>query len=72
MEQVLKLNGVEVIYLHESDTFEVWAMVAAGPGGSDWDCVGVFDSSIDAVNRARYIVNKMERWHDSISSSLRM
>ena len=60
MEKVLKLDGVEVIYLHEFDVFEVWAMVADGPDDCMWDVVGEFDSSGAAVDAAQGISKRME------------
>ena len=60
MEEVLKLDGVEVIYWHDSDTFEVWAMVSNGPDDFDWDVVATVDSSDEACAIAHEVWNKME------------
>ena len=60
METVYKLDGVRVIYLHGSDNFEVWAMVANGPDDFDWDVVETTDDSEWAVAVADEVWNKME------------
>ena len=60
MEKVLKLDGVEVIYSHNEDVFEVWAMVSSGPDDFDWDVVATVDSSDEAVAIAHKVWNKME------------
>ena len=39
MEKVLKLDGVEVIFLPKEGVYEVWAMVSNGPDDFDWDVV---------------------------------
>ena len=60
MEKVLSLDGVEVIYLHSADVFEVWAMVSNGPDDFDWDVVATVDSSDEAIAIAHEVWNKME------------
>jgi len=60
METVYKLDGVRVIYLHGSDNFEVWKMVANGPDGFDWDVVETTDDSEWAVTVADEVWNRME------------
>ena len=60
MEKVLSLDGVEVIYLHSEDVFEVWAMVSNGPDDFDWDVVATVDSSDEAIAIAHEVWNKME------------
>jgi len=45
MEKVYTLDGVEVWYCHETDNFEVWAMVSNGPDDYDWDVVETTDDS---------------------------
>jgi hypothetical protein len=60
MEKVLSLDGVEVIYCHESDNFEVWAMVSNGPDDFEWDIVATTSSSDEAVEIANEVWNKME------------
>ena len=60
MEKVLSLDGVEVIYLHSADVFEVWAMVSNGPDDFDWDVIATVDSSDEAIAIARKTANTME------------
>ena len=60
MEMVLKLDGVEVIYSHNTDDFEVWAMVSNGPDDFDWDVIATVDSSDEAIAIARKTANTME------------
>jgi|LULM01.1.fsa_nt_gb hypothetical protein len=60
MEKILKLDGVEVVYCHESDDFEVWALVADGPEDCMWDVVATSSSSDEAVDMAHEIWNGME------------
>ena len=60
MEKVLKLDGVEVIYSHNEDVFEVWAMVSNGPDSFDWDVVATTSSSDEAIDIAHDVENKME------------
>jgi hypothetical protein len=60
MEKVLSLDGVEVIYWHDSDTFEVWALVADGPDDCMWDVVATVESSDEACAIAHEVWLKME------------
>ena len=60
METVYKLDGVRVIYLHGSDNFEVWALVADGPDDCMWDVVATTTSSDEAVDIAHEIFDRME------------
>ena len=60
MEKVLKLDGVEVVYCHESDDFEVWALVADGPDDCMWDVVATSSSSDEAVDIAHEVSNRMD------------
>ena len=60
MELVYKLDGVEVWYCHESDDFEVWAMVSNGPDDFQWDVVLTTDDSEWAVIGADEVWLKME------------
>ena len=60
MEKILKLDGVEVVYCHESDDFEVWVLVADGPEDCMWDVVATSSSSDEAVDMAHEIWNGME------------
>jgi len=60
MEKVYSNNGVEVIYHHTTDDFEVWALVADGPDDCAWDVVATLDNSDDAVAVADEVWLKME------------
>ena len=60
MEKVLILDGVEVIYCHESDDFEVWAMVSNGPDDFEWDVVATTSCSDEACTIAHEVWNRME------------
>ena len=60
MEKVYTLDGVEVWYCHETDNFEVWAMVSNGPDDYDWDVVETTDDSEWARILADEVWNRME------------
>ena len=60
MEKVLKLDGVEVIFLPKEGVYEVWAMVSNGPDDFDWDVVLTTDDGEWAETVAGEVWNKME------------
>jgi hypothetical protein len=42
-------GGIEVVYCHESDNFELWITNCFG----GWECIGEFDKSANAVQAAK-------------------
>tara|TARA_Y100000310_G_scaffold239899_1_gene243652 strand:+ start:199 stop:390 length:192 start_codon:yes stop_codon:yes gene_type:complete len=60
MEKVLKLDGVEVIFLPKEGVYEVWAMVSNGPDDFDWDVVLTTDDGEWAETVAVEVWNRME------------